>query len=97
MYIKPLYRFKRADGGITVSPVKPEGEYTELVRLIADDGKVLTNGETVTPCVDTDTAEGWWEIDAPPDEEDNPADPETDTTTYTELAQVYKEGVNSIE
>ena len=24
-------------------------------------------------------------------------DPETDTTTYTELAQVYREGVNSIE
>ena len=97
MQIKPLYRFKRPSGGITVSPIKPDCEYTEKVRLIADEGKALTNGETVAPCVDTDTAEGWWEIDAPPDEEDNPADPETDTTTYAELAQVYAEGVNSIE
>lgn len=28
---------------------------------------------------------------------EEPADPETDTTTYAELAQVYREGVNSIE
>ena len=95
MQIKPLYRFKRADGGITVSPHKPECEYTELVRLIADDGKALTDGKTVTYCVDTETAEGWWEIDAPPDEEED--NPETDTTTYAELAQIYREGVNSIE
>lgn len=63
-----LYKFTRKDGGKTVTPVKPEGEYTELVRLIADEGKALTNAETVTPCIDTDTAEGWWEIDAPPEE-----------------------------
>jgi hypothetical protein len=35
-------------------------------------------------------------INAPPDE-DPPEEEETDTTTYAELAQVYREGVNSIE
>lgn len=64
-----LYKYTRADGGTTVSPVKPECEYTEMVRLVADEGKALTNGETVTSCVDTDSAEGWTEIDAPEEEE----------------------------
>lgn len=68
MQIITLYKYKRADGGTTISPVKPEGEYTEMVRLVADEGKALTNGETVTSCVDTDTAEGWTEIDEPEDE-----------------------------
>ncbi len=66
MRIVPLYRFKRPNGGITVSPIKPDCEYTEKVRLIADEGKALTkDGENLTPCVDTDTAEGWTEIDDP--------------------------------
>ena len=91
-----LYKYTREDGGTTVSPIKPEGEYTEMYRLVADEGQVLTNGETTTTCADTDTAEGWTEIDAPPDEEEeNPIDP--DTTTYAELAQVYAEGVNGLE
>ena len=89
-----LYKYTREDGGTTVSTVKPECEYTEMVRLIAEEGKALTNGETVTTCIDTATAEGWWEIDASI-EEDNP-DLE-DTTTYDELAQVYREGVNGID
>ena len=105
MQIKPLYRFKRANGGITVSPHKPECEYTEEVRLIADEGKALTNGKVITPCVDTDSVYGWTEIDAPPDEDEpteptEPTEPEPepdDTTTYAELAQVYKEGVNGLE
>lgn len=60
-----LYRYNRADGGVTISPVKPDGEYTEMVRLIADDGKVLTyDGENFTDCIDTDTADGWYEVDA---------------------------------
>lgn len=96
MQIITLYKYTREDGGTTVSTVKPECEYTEMVRRIADEGKALTNGETVTPCVDTDTAEGWWEIDAPI-EEDNPDPEDTDTATYDELAQVYREGVNEID
>ena len=65
MQIKALYKYKRADGGTTVSPIKPDCEYTEMVRLIADEDKALTkDGEKLTPCVDTDTAEGWYEVDA---------------------------------
>ena len=61
-----LYEYKRADGGITTSPIKPECEYAEKVRLVADDGKALTkDGTTLTSCVDTDTADGWYEVDAP--------------------------------
>lgn len=34
-------------------------------RLIADAGKVLTDGQTVTICIDTATPEQWTEIDEP--------------------------------
>lgn len=60
-----LYKYNREDGGVTASPVKPDCSCQELVRLIADDGKLLTNGTNETFCVDTDSADGWWEIDAP--------------------------------
>lgn len=63
-----LYRYIRADGGITTSPVKPDGEYTEMYRLIADEGKALTDGTTVTNCADVASPDGWTEIDAPDDE-----------------------------
>lgn len=60
-----LYRYNRVDGGVTISPVKPDCEYTEMVRLVADEGKVLTkDGENFTDCIDTDTADGWYEVDA---------------------------------
>lgn len=73
MQIIPLYKYKRADGGITVSPRKPECEYTEMYRLVADEGKVLTDGETMTSCTDVESVEGWSEIDAP----DEPTETET--------------------
>lgn len=62
MTIIPLYRYFRTDGGVTVSPIKPDGEYTQLSRLIADDGFVLTDGENFTPCVDTENIGMWSEI-----------------------------------
>lgn len=65
-----LYRFNRPDGGVSVSPVKPDGDYTELFRLVADEGMVLTNGETVTSCTDTENIGAWAEI---PDT-DNPGE-----------------------
>ena len=34
-------------------------------RLISDPGKVLTDGRTVTNCIDTTTPEQWTEIDEP--------------------------------
>lgn len=60
-----LYRYTRESGGVTVSPEKPDIEYQERMRLVADEGKLLTNGIIKTTCIDVDTAEGWWEIDAP--------------------------------
>lgn len=67
MQIKTLYRYKRADGGITISPDKPEGiEFSEKLRLIADEGKMLTtDGENLSPCVDVDDITGWYEVDSP--------------------------------
>lgn len=60
-----LYRYVRPDGGITTSPVKPNGEYTEMYRLIADEGKALTDGVTITACTDTSDPYIWMEIDDP--------------------------------
>lgn len=64
-----LYKYTREDGGITVSPVKPDTDYTTLSRLIADEGKELvkcpgSDGEIRTICVDTDTPDDWIEEDA---------------------------------
>lgn len=68
-----LYRYTRPEGGVTVSPVKPEGEYTELYRLIADEGMVLTDGTNITACTDTDTPDVWSEIPAPEEPESTEA------------------------
>ncbi len=65
MTIKSLYKTIRLDGGTTVSPNKPlDGvEYTERVRLIADEGKLVTlDGVKAYPCVDVDSADGWYEV-----------------------------------
>lgn len=51
----------------------------KMIRLIADEGKVLTDGETTTSCVDVcpaDDVDKWTEIDAPVEEE-TPADSDT--------------------
>lgn len=58
-----LYRYNRSDGGVTVSTEKPEAEYTELFRLVADEGMTLTNGNAVTTCVDTDDVTPWAEVE----------------------------------
>lgn len=65
----PLYKYERPDGGTTVSPAKPDCEYTEMYRLVADEGKTLTNGEIITSCIDVESTEGWSEIDEPKEEE----------------------------
>lgn len=67
MTIKELYKYQRPDGGYDVSPIKPEGvDYEIGYRLIADVGKMVTqDGENLYPCIDTDTTEGWYEVDDP--------------------------------
>ena len=70
MQVIALYKYIRVDGGVTVSPIKPDCEYTEMYRLVADEGKVLTqDGVDTTICVDVESVEGWYEVDAP--EEDD--------------------------
>lgn len=66
MKTKVLYKYTREGGGITVSVNKPECEYTELVRIIADDNKKITkDGENLYTVIDQETTDGWYEIDAP--------------------------------
>lgn len=62
MQKKTLYRIAREDGGTTVTPNKPTGDYTETYRLIAEDGNVLTDGTNYYVCIDTDTPEQYEEI-----------------------------------
>ena len=63
MQVITLYKYVRKDGGTTVTPKKPKGEYTEMSRLIADEGKLLSNGDIVTSCVDVESVDGWQEVD----------------------------------
>ena len=74
-----LYRYERSDGGVTVSPNKPEGAYDTLFRLVADEGMVLkdTDGNTAI-VIDTDTPNIWTECEAPADELEGETDENTD-------------------
>lgn len=65
-----LYRYNRSGGGVTVSTVKPEAEYTELFRLVADEGMALTDGNTVTTCIDTEDVTAWTEVKDPGEDYD---------------------------
>ena len=72
MEIKPIYRFFRDDGGVTESLNKPDGaDYTTRCRIIADEGKILTDGTIETFCIDVDSADGWSEIDDPEEDGGN--------------------------
>ena len=70
MQIINLYKYERVGGGVTVSPVKPENtEYTEMYRLVADEGKVLTkDGVNLTACADVESIDSWYEVDNPDNE-----------------------------
>ena len=63
MQIKTLYKYARADGGITITPVQPDAAYTQLYRLIAEDGGEITNGEITTTCIDIESHDGWHDVD----------------------------------
>ena len=64
MQILNLYKYTRSDGGLTVSTEAPEEgiEFETAYRLIAEEGKILTNGTTKTYCVDVNYTDGWVEI-----------------------------------
>lgn len=61
MQIIPIYRYTRLDGGVSVSPIKPNCDYVTMVRLIASENKVLVKNGYITKCIDTDTSDGWTE------------------------------------
>ena len=64
MIKKTLYRYEREAGRITVSTEQPECEHTKLLRLIADDGKMLTrDDENYFVVIDVKTAKGWREVE----------------------------------
>ena len=64
MIIKEIYCYEREKDKITISLIKPEQDYQINYRLIADDGKLLTNDDlTFTPCIDVISSEGWYEVD----------------------------------
>ena len=66
MQIKDLYRYEREPGKVTVSPIKPDCEYDILYIIIASENHLVTqNGVDLFPCVDTDSTEGWYEVEAP--------------------------------
>ena len=70
MQIITLYRYERENGGVTVSPIKPNAEYTEMYRIVADEGKLLTiDGVNTTTCADVETTDGWYEVDEPTEED----------------------------
>lgn len=83
----PLYRYTRPDGGVTVSTVRPEGEYTPMTRLVADEGYTLTDGTTTTSCTDTATPEAWKEI---PDPEGQTPEEKYDALVAA-LSEVYED------
>lgn len=72
MIQKTLY----TGNGVSLSPMYAEGRTeSKYLRLIADDGKAITNGITVTTCVDvlkTD-ASNWTDCELPPEEETDEA------------------------
>ena len=60
-----LYRYKREDGGISISPNKPNTNFTTKLRLIADNGKHLSNdgGQRRCKVIDVESDEGWIEYE----------------------------------
>ena len=70
MTVKELYRYKEGKG-YAVSPRKPDTtlEYELRYRLIADDDKAITDGDTVTYCIDVMSPEGWTDCEAPEEED----------------------------
>lgn len=59
-----LYRYVDSNG-IVITPVKrSEDDIPSRTRLIADEGKYLTNdGINLYSCIDVSDSEGWYEVD----------------------------------
>lgn len=63
MIIKELYCYEREANKFTVSIEKPDCEYGLRYRLIADEGKQITqDGINFTTCIDVESTDGWYEV-----------------------------------
>ena len=63
-----LYRYDNEDGSVTVTPIQRNPtDPVYKMRLIADEGKILTDGEYKTPCIDCtlEDVDRWYEINDP--------------------------------
>ena len=68
MIRKMLYKSERKAGGYTVSLIKPEGSYQVRWRLIAEEGRAITNGEIITRVIDVmhrKDCEAWTDCELP--------------------------------
>lgn len=63
MIIKTIYRYSQGDK-TTVSPTKPNVDYTETYRIIAEDGMAITNGVVECECIDTDDTSAWHDCES---------------------------------
>lgn len=77
MIRKMLYRTEREGGGYTISTTRPEKgiRYKIRWRLIADEGRAITDGENVVTVIDLlhrKDCEGWHDCEKPAEED--PAD-----------------------
>ena len=68
MQIINLYRVIRPDGGVTVTPNKPDSYEKVMYRIVADEGKELVNGDVRTSCTDVESTDGWVEVEAQSEE-----------------------------
>lgn len=72
--------------GISLSPVFADGRTESLyIRLIADDGKAITNGDIVTVCVDVlkENVSLWTDCELSPNE--------TEEATETDYQNALRE------
>lgn len=63
MIIKTLYRYT-VGGKTTVSPTKPDADYTETYRVVAEDGMAITDGIMECECIDTDYPNDWHDCES---------------------------------
>lgn len=68
MEVRTLYRYEQ-DGKVIVSPIKPLGDYTTTYRVIAEDGKEITDGAYTATVIDTDNPNEWTEVEVAEAEE----------------------------
>ena len=71
-----LYRYEDQDGIVITPNKRNETDDPYCYRLISDEGYILTDGETLTPCVDTHEPGRYDEIEDETYTQIEPAEPD---------------------